>query len=253
MISFQVLAIVLPGVFLGGLIDAIAGGGGLISLPAYLAAGLPTHFALGNNKFSSCFGTLLATWHYHRWGWIDRKVAGLAAAMALVGAYGGTRTVLWIDPGFLRIMLVALIPMIAVFTLSRKNLGGESRLTQVPPLRRHLLAAGAGLGIGFYDGFFGPGTGTFLILFFTVALKCDFVTANANTKVVNLASNVAALIGFLAAGKVWLLLGIPAALAGIAGNLAGARLVRWRGNRIIRPIILVSLSLLLLKVIVDLL
>lgn len=253
MISLPTLLIVLPGVFLGGLIDSIAGGGGLISLPAYLAAGLPTHVALGNNKFSSCFGTLFATWRYLRWGWIARGVALTAAAAALLGSYAGARTVLWIDPGFLRLLLLVLIPLIAAFTLGNRRLGGENRLNTVPTGKRYALSVLAGLSIGFYDGFFGPGTGTFLILFFTIALKCDFVTANANTKVINLASNVAALVGFLGAGKVVISLGIPAALAGIAGNLLGARLVRWRGNRIIRPLILVALSLLLVKVVFDLL
>ena len=245
-------AIVLPFVFLAGLVDSIAGGGGLLSLPAYLAAGLPPHYALGNNKFSSCFGTLFAALRYWHRNLMDVPVALLGAGAALIGSYAGTRVVLLIQPGFLNWLLVVLIPAIAVFTFLKPDLGKEARHEEVPVGRRRFLGALAGLVIGFYDGFFGPGTGSFLIFFYTLALRYDLVTANANTKAVNLASNVAALIGFLMGGKVIFALGIPAALAGIAGNLLGAHLVLRNGPRLIRPIFLLGLTALFVKILVNL-
>lgn len=249
----HVYPIVLPAVFLAGLVDSIAGGGGLLSVPAYLAAGLPPHYVLGNNKFSSSFGTLFATLRYHQHGMIDVRVALLSAFFALIGSFLGSSAVLLLSADFLRILLVVLIPLVAVLTLTQRSLGRENHSQRQTLQRKYGLAALAALLLGFYDGFFGPGMGMFLILFFTLALKYDFVTANANTKVVNLASNIAAVITFIAHGKVLFAIGIPAAVAGIAGNLLGARLVIKRGSALIRPVFLFTLLLLFAKVLYDLL
>ncbi len=252
-LTLQAYLIVLPAVFLAGLIDSIAGGGGILSVPAYMAAGLPPHFVLGNNKFSSSFGTLFATLRYHQHGLIDVRVAMLSALFALGGSFLGASAVLLLRPDFLRWLLILLIPLVAVFTLAHRSLGLSNRSGDLPGRRKYPLAAVVSLLIGFYDGFFGPGTGTFLILFYTLALKYDFVTANANTKVVNLASNIAAVVTFVAGGKVLFAMGVPAAIAGIAGNLLGAKMVIQRGVSIIRPVFILTLLLLFAKVLYDLL
>jgi hypothetical protein len=251
--TLHVFLIVLPAVFLAGVVDSIAGGGGLLSVPAYLAAGLPPHYVLGNNKFSSSFGTLFATLRYHQHGMIDVRVAVLSAFFALIGSFLGSSAVLLLSADFLRLLLVVLIPLVAVLTLSNRSLGRENHSQRQTRRRKYGLAALAALLLGFYDGFFGPGMGMFLILFFTMALKYDFVTANANTKVVNLASNIAAVVTFIAHGKVIFVIGIPAAMAGIAGNLLGARLVIKRGSSLIRPVFIFTLLLLFGKVLYDLL
>ncbi len=251
--TLHVFLIVLPAVFLAGVVDSIAGGGGLLSVPAYLAAGLPPHYVLGNNKFSSSFGTLFATLRYHQHGMIDVRVALLSAFFALIGSFLGSSAVLLLSADFLRILLVVLIPLVAVLTLTNRSLGRENHSHRQTRQRKYGLAAVAALLLGFYDGFFGPGMGMFLILFFTLALKYDFVTANANTKVVNLASNIAAVVTFIAHGKVIFAIGIPAAMAGIAGNLLGARLVIKRGSSLIRPVFIFTLLLLFGKVLYDLL
>lgn len=250
---FHIYLIVLPAVFLAGLVDSIAGGGGLLSVPAYLAAGLPPHYVLGNNKFSSSFGTLFATLRYHQHGMIDVRVALLSAFFALIGSFLGSSVVLLLSPDFLRILLVALIPLVAVLTLTNRSLGRENHSQHQSRQKKYGLAALAALLLGFYDGFFGPGMGMFLILFFTLALKYDFVTANANTKVVNLASNIAAVVTFIAHGKVIFAIGVPAAAMGIAGNLLGAKLVIRRGSSLIRPVFLFTLLLLFGKILYDLL
>jgi uncharacterized membrane protein YfcA len=251
--TLHTFLIVLPAVFLAGLVDSIAGGGGLLSVPAYMAAGLPPHFVLGNNKFSSCFGTLFATLRYHQHGLIDAGVALLSALFALGGSFLGASAVLLLRPDFLRWLLIVLLPLVAVFTLANRSLGRDNRSQDLAGRKKYGLAALAALLIGFYDGFFGPGTGTFLILFYTLALKYDFVTANANTKVVNLASNIAAAATFIAHGKVLFAIGVPAAFAGIAGNLLGAKLVIRRGGSVIRPVFIFTLLLLFGKVLYDLL
>jgi uncharacterized membrane protein YfcA len=232
--------------------DAIAGGGGLLSVPAYLAAGVPPHLALGTNKFSASFGTALATARYLKHGMVDLRAALPSAACAVLGAMLGVRTVLKIDPAFLRYVLLVVIPLVALITLHKSRIGLEEATHLVSRRVRWLWILSGGLLVGFYDGFFGPGTGSFLILLFAWALKYDFTRANGNTKVVNLATNVAALSMFALHGEVSLPLGVPAALCGIAGNWIGSKLVVLRGNAIIRPMFLLGLAILLAKIAFDL-
>lgn len=244
--------LVLPFIFLAGLIDSIAGGGGLISLPAYVAAGLPMHTALATNKFSSACGTIFSTARYLQAKVIDLPVALVSAVLALFGSYLGTRAVLLLSGDFLRWLLLVVIPIIAVFTLIRKNFGHQDNSSQFKLGLRLFLGGLAGLLIGFWDGFFGPGTGTFLILVYALLLRYDFVVANGNTKVVNLASNLAALTAFLIAGKVYFPIAVPAAVFGIAGNMIGSKLVVRNGNCLIKPIFILALALLLGRIVWDL-
>lgn len=252
LLSTEHLLMVLAAVFLAGVIDAIAGGGGLISLPAYLAAGLPPHLALGTNKLSACPGTAVATLRLWRHGWVDIRAGALCAAGALLGASVGSATVLVVDPRFLKIFIAGAIPAAAWFVLRRRHLG-QSNLAYALPLRRRLLLSSAlGVGCGFYDGFFGPGTGTLLILGFTTLLRYDFTTANGNAKVVNLLTNIAALTTFVLHHQVLWPLGLQAAAASIAGNLTGAALVIRRGVTLVRAVFLLVLLLLLARITLDL-
>ncbi|MBM4404402.1 MAG: TSUP family transporter [Candidatus Cloacimonetes bacterium] len=245
-------AIALFFVFLAGLIDAIAGGGGLISLPAYWAIGLPPHQALATNKFSSVWGTAISTTNYLHANMIDIPVALVSASFALGGSWLGSSAVLHLSSAFLNYLLIILIPLITILTLLKKKFGLINRSGQLTVRYRMVIGALAGIGIGFYDGFFGPGTGTFLILIFALALHYDLVTANGNTKVVNFASNLAAVITFAIAGKIFYPLAIPAAACGIAGNLLGSRLVIRRGNTLIRKIFILALLLLFIRVLWNL-
>ena len=249
---FETYLIILPLIFLAGLIDSIAGGGGLISLPAYLVAGLPPHNALANNKMSSCFGTLLSTIRYFKHGMIDVKIAVTSALFALIGSFFGTRLVLVMDANFLRYLLILLLPVIVIFTILKKNIGQNNNSFSIGTLRKVFLAILVGLIIGTYDGFFGPGAGSFMILSFTLLLKYDFIMANGNTKVVNFASNIASLIAFVISGKVLFYIGIPAAVVGVLGNHVGSRLVVKNGNKIIKPIFLCVFVMLFGKIVWDL-
>jgi uncharacterized protein len=240
--------IILPFIFLAGLIDAIAGGGGLISLPAYWSAGIPAHMALGTNKFSSCCGTVFSTARYFHARMIDVPVAITSAVMALIGSWLGASTALLVSADFLNYLLIILIPLITVVTLFRRDLGFNDTAHLLKLGFRLGLGALAGLVVGFYDGFFGPGTGTFLILIYSALLHYDFVRGNGNSKVVNLASNVAALVTFATHGQILYKIAIPAAVCGIAGNLLGSRMVISRGNKLIRQVFVLALLLLLVRV-----
>ena len=245
--------IVCPLIFLAGLIDSVAGGGGLISLPAYMAAGLPAHMALGTNKLSSTFGTLMSSIRYVRQGRANLRAAALSIVFALMGSALGARVVLYVDPQFLKYALLGAIPIIAVFVLRKKSFGAVSTTHLLSPLKVFLFSSLIGFVIGFYDGFFGPGTGTFLVLLYTGLLRCDLVTAAGNAKLVNLASNVAALATFIAGGVVNYRLGIPAMFCGIAGNYIGSGLALKKGAVIIRPMFIVALVLLVAYILNDLL
>jgi len=252
MTGLSTLTIVLPAVFLAGLFDAVAGGGGIISVPAYLAAGLPPHFAVATNKFSATLGTFSATARFLKKGVVDWKTVRWAVISTMIGAWIGGRLLLLTEPGFLRYLLLFLIPVIAVFFLSRKQLGMSDHSHGHPLSRRVGLTSATAFLIGAYDGFFGPGTGTFHILFFTAFLHYDFLRANGNTKVLNGASNLASLMVFILAGKILWPIALPAAAAGIAGNLVGARLAIRGGNRLVRGMFLTVLIALLAKIAWDL-
>lgn len=248
------LLIVCPLVFLAGLVDAIAGGGGLISLPAYLLAGLPPHVALGTNKLSSAVGTAVATARLMRAGFVKLRLAAPAALGALAGSAVGAQLAL-LTPGsiFQAIMVVAL-PLVALAVMRKRTLDdGEGRADASLSRRRQLaIVASASLAIGCYDGFYGPGTGTFMLLAFTALAKLSVKEASGEVKAANLASNTAALVMFLANGVVWVELGLIAAAFSVLGNYIGSGLVIKDGSKIVRPIIFVVLALLFVKVLADL-
>lgn len=249
----QSLFIICPLIFAAGFVDSIAGGGGLISLPAYIFTGMPAHFAYGTNKFSSTLGTFFAALRYMRNGQVHLKSAAASAACAVVGSYLGAKGALALDDRYLRLFLVAALPFIAAFILTRKGFGETDRTAGLGTVKMIVLSAVSGLLIGAYDGFFGPGTGTFLILAYTGIIGFDLRTASGNTKIVNLASNIAALVTFAAGGKVMLQVGIPAAVCGILGNIIGSGLAVKNGAKIIRPVFICVILLLFLKIGYDLL
>ena len=244
--------IVCPLVFLGGLIDAVAGGGGLITLPAYLIAGLPAHLASGTNKCGNAFGTFLSTGRFLKRGDVHMSSALAGAAGALGGAWVGARLNLIMPEQMLYYIMLAVVPVMALFLLFKRDFGQEDRSGELSRGQLMAMAVGIGLVIGGYDGFFGPGAGTFLMLAFTGLCRFDLLTASGNTKVANSASNLASLVTFAIAGKVMWAVGIPAALCGIAGNYVGSGLALRGGAKVIRPMFFVVLLLLLIRLIYDL-
>ena len=186
-----VVLLICFGVFCASFMDAIGGGGGIISLPTYLLAGLPMHYALGTNKLSSCIGTVASTVRYIRNGYVDWLLGIPSIVLALVGAHLGTKLHLAIDEQYLKLVLLLVLPVIAVILLRKKQLPEERQ-----PINKWLCRAivwSASLIFGTYDGFYGPGTGTFLLLSFCYLAKIDVRTASGNVKLVNLSSNIGAL------------------------------------------------------------
>ena len=238
------------GVFAAGFVDGIGGGGGIISVPVYLLAGLPAHFALGTNKLSSCVGTAVSTARYLRKGYVDWPLALPSILLALLGSHLGTRLQLTVDERVLKYVLLLVLPAAAAVLLRRKSLP-ELR-GEMDPRKRRCVVWGASLVIGVYDGFYGPGTGTFLLIAFCTLGKLDVRTASGNVKLVNLSSNLGALITSLLAGKVLLGVGLTAACFSIAGHYVGSGLAIRNGARIIRPVILTVILLLAVKVILEL-
>lgn len=247
----RIWLIVCPLVFLGGLIDAVAGGGGLITLPAYLLAGLPAHLASGTNKCGNAFGTVLSTGRFLKRGDVHIPSAVMGAVGALFGAWVGARLNLIMPEQALYYIMLAVVPVMAVFLLLKRDFGQENRSGELSRGQLMVMALGIGLAIGGYDGFFGPGAGTFLMLAFTGLCRFDLLTASGNTKLANSASNLASLVTFALAGKVMWSVGIPAALCGIAGNYVGSGLALKNGAKVIRPMFLVVLVLLLSRLIYD--
>jgi uncharacterized membrane protein YfcA len=236
--------IVCPLVFLAGLIDAIAGGGGLISLPAYLFAGLPPHLALGTNKISSMMGTFVATIRYYRHGFIDLRLCVPCVIAALAGSALGAQLVMFASEEALQKLLLILLPCVAIYMLKNKN------LTVAPERSRRatlIIATLISLALGVYDGFFGPGMGTFLVLCFMGLAGLSPQSATGNTKVVNLASNVAALAIFAYHGSALWALGLVAGVFNLIGGYIGAGLAIKKGSNAIRWAILFVLALLFVK------
>ena len=252
-ISLPMMAFLVFMTGFAGFVDSAAGGGGLISLPAYLFAGLPPHYTYATNKFSAACGTTFATANFFKNGAMNIKVGILAAIGSFAGSALGAHIVLMLSDEVLQMMMFIILPIAAVIILWRRNLPDENRDDGTMNMKKVLLALGIGLGIGLYDGMVGPGTGTFAIIAFTSLMGFDLRTANGNAKVLNLASNYASLFTYLGSGLVVFPVAIPCAISNIVGNIIGSHFALRKGAKFIRPMMLVVLVLLLGKLITDML
>ncbi len=248
-INLITFLIVCPLVFLAGVIDSIAGGGGLISLPAYLIAGIPPHYALGTNKLSSCIGTFASTARYIKNKSVNYRIGAVSVILALAGSFLGANLALMVSESVIKNLLLFVLPFTAFFVL--KNKKTDDNRVPLSDKLTFLIACLASFVIAVYDGFYGPGTGTFLILCYTVFARMDIKTASGNTKIVNLSSNLAAVVTFLLHGKVIFLLGLTAAIFSIAGHYIGSGLVLKKGYKIVKPVMLLVLALLFLTILTE--
>ena len=242
--------VVCPMLFLAGFVDAIGGGGGLISLPAYLFAGLPVHQAIATNKLSSSCGTSLSTFRFLRHGLINLKLAAPSVVAALAGSFLGAHLSLLISEEIMKYVLFAVLPVAAFFVLNRHLFKDHSE-GAVFNRRTLIVCILSAFIIGGYDGFYGPGTGTFLIIAFTVFAGMSVSASNAQAKVINLTSNLSALAVFLLNGQVVFLLGLAGAVCNMAGNYVGSGLALTNGVKIVRPVIVIVLVLLFLKILLG--
>lgn len=216
-----------------GFVDSVAGGGGLIALPALLSAGLPPHLALGTNKFQGSFGTFSAAIRYIRGGQASLKPALPGIGFTLIGAVLGTAAVQRLDPGLLRFLAPILLALVLVLAIRSPRFGLEERPARMGPRTFDLLF---GLGLGFYDGFFGPGTGAFWTAGFCALRGFPLTRAAGFTRIMNFTSNIVSLTLFLLSGHVMFSLGLAMAAGQFIGAGAGAGMAVRRGARFIRPI-----------------
>lgn len=247
-LTIETFLIVCPLLFLAGFVDAIGGGGGLISLPAYLLAGVPIHQTIATNKLSSTCGTALATVRFIKEGLVNWKLAVPTIVVAMLGSSLGANLSMAVEEGVMEKVLFVVLPVVAFIVMNPRifhdNEGGELVLTK----KVWVTALASAFVVGVYDGFYGPGTGTFLIIAFTVFAGLNIRTANAQAKVINLTTNITSLTIFLINGQAVIPLGLAAAACNMAGNYLGAGLALTKGSKITRPVIIVVLGLLFLKV-----
>ncbi|MBL0175092.1 MAG: TSUP family transporter [Ignavibacteria bacterium] len=234
--------------FFAGFVDAMAGGGGLISLPALVAAGLPPHAALATNKVQSAIGTTISAGRYLRNGHVHMPVAVTAFIFSFIGSFAGAWVVMRVPGDSLEAIIPALIILVGVITFIRKNFGAEDRFGEMLP-KHYIIAAGFAFALGFYDGFFGPGTGSFFAFGFVFFFHFGFVRATGNAKVANLASNYAAIAAFLLGGHIVWIVALVMGAANLAGAWLGAGLAMRGGAKIIKPVFGVVLLGLLVKIV----
>ncbi len=234
--------------FAAGFVDAIAGGGGLVTLPALLAVGLPPHLALGTNKGQAVFGAISSAYSFFKRGEMDRARMPIAFVFGFVGSCLGALALLAVRPEPLKPVVLVLLVAVAALLAARRDV--TPRATPVPSPR--LVAGAIALILGAYDGFFGPGVGSMLIVAFVLFLGDRLTRASGNAKVVNLASNIAAVLLFAWRGTVLWPLALPMAVANAIGAAVGARLAVKRGDKFVRVVVLSVVTLLVLKLASDL-
>ena len=245
--------IVCPLVFLASFVDAIAGGGGLISLPAYMMSGLPVHYAIGTNKLSNFMGTGLATYRFARKGYIPLKLGLVSAAIALAGSSVGANLALLIDDSIFKLIMLIILPLTGVYVMRSKALQTSTDPVPCSPRRTWAVALAAALVIGVYDGFYGPGTGTFLLLILSGIGHMNLREANGITKAINISTNAAALAVYLLNGKVLLPLGLTASIFSLSGSYFGTKVFDKGGAKAVKLVIPVVLVLFFIKIVSEML
>lgn len=241
--------IICPLVFLAGVVDAVAGGGGLISLPAYLISGLPVHNAIATNKTAAAMGTALTTYRYVRNGYVPFRTGIVCVVFGLIGSTIGAQIALLISDGIFKIIMLVIIPLTALYLLTRGDFSKERSLRRES--QQILMCIPIAFGLGIYDGFYGPGMGTFLMIVLTGWVHMNIRNANGICKVINMATNIAAFAVYFFSGKVILALGLVAGLFSIAGNYVGAKYFESGNTKFVKPLMMVVLVIFFIKLLLE--
>jgi uncharacterized membrane protein YfcA len=245
--SWQILLLFTTGLA-AGFVDSIAGGGGLITLPVLLSLGLDPKKALGTNKLQATCGSGSATWHYARAKTVPLTDCARGFICSLLGAALGTLAVQRLDPSALKRAIPILLIAVALVVLLRPQMGS----TDIPArMRRSWFDVLFGLGIGFYDGFFGPGTGTFWTMAYVLVLGFNLTKATGYSKVVNFASNLSSLVFFLWQGNIYFAAGLAMGVGQILGAKIGSGMVITRGTKFIRPIFITVVLAIAVKLLLQ--
>lgn len=234
--------------FLAGFVDSIAGGGGIITVPVLLSLGLPPHLALGTNKFQSSFGSFTAAWRYYGKGLFTLKETWLGILFTLTGAAAGSMLIQLVDGGFLNKAIPLLLLAVFLYTLFSPDLGAADRQVSIS---RYLFYPLFGLLLGFYDGFFGPGTGSFWTIALVILMGMNLKKATGTTKMMNFTSNIVSLTVFLIGGKVIFLAGLVMGAGQMAGAWTGSHMVIRHGTKFIRVFFLIVVAATIARIIVK--
>ena len=248
------LLIICPLVFLSGFVDAIAGGGGLVSIPAYLLAGFPPIVASGTNKISANMGCAVSFTTYLKKGFINSSIAIPCVITAILGSSIGATIATKLSQDLLRMIVLVLLPIIFIITMKKDTFISNDNIEENVVFDNIIKVKCAIISffIGMYDGFYGPGTGTFLIILFSKLVKLDIKRANGITKAINLSTGVSALIVYVITGKALIVLGLIAGCFNMLGGYIGANLFSKSGAKIARPIILIVIAIFMIKTILEL-
>lgn len=238
---FVTIAVLCVAGFVAAFVDSIAGGGGLISLPALLLVGVPPHYSLGTNKFAATTASFTSSLKYAKSGNANFKLLKFLVPCTLVGAVLGARAVLLVDQSFLYPLVLVMVLFVGIYSLFSKSIGAEDKF-EGTTRKTIILGCTLAFSLGFYDGFFGPGTGSFLIFGLIAIYKFNFLKAGGNARILNFTSNVSALAMFIISGKIKYLYGIPFAIAMIFGARLGTLFALNHGSKLIKPIF-VTMSL----------
>ncbi len=253
--NFQILSftglVVCCTYFIAGFIDSVCGGGGLITVPALMAVGVPTHMVMGTNQSSIILGGFVSFFTYLK----SKKIYFLSAIAALplsmVGSYFGAELNMLMPEKYLQYIMLGLVPVIAVFMIVKKDIGTTMEIETLSKPRIVLVSCLAGLAIGLYQGFYGPGSGMFSMFCFSVFLKLDLLHANGNTKFVVMFSTIVASLNYALSGNVILKIVILATIFNMIGSYCGAKYAIKKGTKGIRPIMFVIIAGLMVKIVMD--
>ena len=249
--SFSVLsvrgALLAATFFFSGVIDAVCGGGGLLSMPMYLTLGFPPHLVTGTNQCSIFLGGATSLARYMKGGHIHWPSALPAAPLAIAGAFLGARLNLFLPERYLEMVMIVLLPIVAAVILFKPDFGAENRVGGIS--RRRILTGALviGLAVGAYQGFYGAGSGTFFLLGFSLLTRLDLTTASGNTKVVAFCANLASAATFALSGAVVWNAVLLATVFNVAGSYIGAGIAMKKGAKVIRPMFLFVLALLFVR------
>lgn len=248
-ISISILLFVIFAGFLAAFIDSVVGGGGLISVPALLTTGMPPLTVLGTNKLASSFGSFTSSYSFWRAHHVDKKLVLKLLPLTIIGSVSGVFVVQLIPPDFLKPIIIFILIIVTIYTLSKKDWGLTASFSKFS-VKIGIFIACAACIIGFYDGFFGPGTGSFLIFAFLI-VGFDFLRSAGSAKVLNFGSNISALAVFWYFDAVNIWYGLPMGLAMVAGSFVGARLAIKKGTAYVKLLFLIVTGTLITKLIWD--
>ena len=240
-----------PLLFIAGVLDGIAGGGGIIALPAYMITGMPVYSAYACNKLQSGLGTLCSCLKYAKEKFIDIKVALLAVPTTILSSFLITKLIMSISEDTIRIIIAICLPIAVVTMFLKRKVSAKKQVSHALTARTVLLTLLAGAILGAYDALFGPGGGTIAMLVFSLLLNYDLRVGNGNGKLIIVVSNITAVINYVASGHMIWHVAIPCALANMAGSYIGAALVVKKGEKLIFPAMLIVVASLIVQIIVG--